>query len=187
MRSSPPRSSPSKSFTPLPRSRKRIKIPKEGSDACRIVWSILFVLIIFATVFLLYEHFTVPTGKTSLLVTGVGSIRETLYNIRTYVFGMIAPLMEKQEVEAESPKAPPPPPPEEPKKPPPEPKSTSKKSKKPSEEDKLSDHKPTGGDTPAKDDKPKEEPTAKPKKEPTDKPATEDKPKKPMSKKQKKE
>lgn len=121
--------------------KRRRRVPEEGSDACRVAWSILFVLIVFATVFLLYEHFTVPPGKTSLLVAGVEGVRSTVYT-------WISPLMEKQEAEPEKKTAPPmtPPtarPPSKQDSPPPPPPTTTTTTTKPAEKTKKEEPKPS--------------------------------------------
>lgn len=59
---------------------------------CRTLWSFFLLVVVFLAVFLLYEHITVPDGKTSILTNGCDS----LHNAILRVFG---PLMERQEAE----------------------------------------------------------------------------------------
>lgn len=67
----------------------------DTSESCRILWSLFMLIATFAVVFLLYEHFTVPEGNTSLLVSG--------YHLGSdMVNGFISPLMASQKVESET-------------------------------------------------------------------------------------
>ena len=74
--------------SPLSRTAHR----KQGPDVYLIVRNLILLLTVFAGVFLLYDHYTVPAGEQSLILRGYEIVRSSFFSLYT-------PLMEYQQLQ----------------------------------------------------------------------------------------